>query len=165
MKHEYTPDPKGLYQKYIVHVEPSGVETDPDTVIRDAFVLRPQDPHARVAMAAYAMSVSGENPQLSADLRALVDEHHGESTATSMQAIDAAAVMLMQHLVDAQGDQMKVVISGESDEPKAGVFVTLEPELTQTLITVCDAYADMKENPHRLTGIPAVDAGLRPGID
>lgn len=58
----YTPDPKGLYKKYNV-TERSGKPVEGFT-----FVLRLADPHARVALQAYADSVRAENFQLAADI-------------------------------------------------------------------------------------------------
>jgi hypothetical protein len=58
--------PRGLYDKYRVHRP--GHSTEP---LDGCFVLRPaHDPHARVALAAYAESVEPCNPALAHDLRA-----------------------------------------------------------------------------------------------
>jgi hypothetical protein len=56
---------KGLYGKY--RISKDGESTDPDARY---FVLRyDTDPHARVAMVAYAESVERDNPQLARDLK------------------------------------------------------------------------------------------------
>ena len=55
-------EPRGLYDKYRV------TKADGSPVDGFTFVLRLQDPHARVAMLAYAESVRAENPILWADL-------------------------------------------------------------------------------------------------
>jgi hypothetical protein len=58
-----TQDRTGLFGKFVVRKSCGG---DP---IAPCFVLRyDRDPHARVALLAYADSVKGENPQLAADL-------------------------------------------------------------------------------------------------
>jgi hypothetical protein len=67
---------RGLYSKYEVYkIEPWGTGirlTDPGPV----FVLAyPKDPHARVALAAYAESCQADYPYLAEDLRDLLDEH------------------------------------------------------------------------------------------
>lgn len=82
------PDPDGLYAKYRVFREPDnvlegdhpvgvdavyrnekGIEDFMEEVKEFVFVLKPDsDPHAKVALAAYAQSVSREKPLLSLDL-------------------------------------------------------------------------------------------------
>ena len=59
---EYTPDPRGLYDKYKVVSNATGAE------ITDCFVLRLPDPHARRALRTYALCVHDENPQLATDI-------------------------------------------------------------------------------------------------
>lgn len=91
------PDPDGLYDKYRVYKEPHDVDEHPvpadgpryttnktyapgkpieaymEEVREFVFVLKPDsDPHARVAMAAYAESVQGEKPMLAEDLRSVL---------------------------------------------------------------------------------------------
>ena len=78
---------RGLFGKYLVqrirtrailwgHGHDGGrVPTEPyiAETVEECFVLRyDRDPHARVALLAYAASCEGENPSLAADLRALV---------------------------------------------------------------------------------------------
>lgn len=71
----YTSDPKGLYRKYAVF-EAAGIgRTSPGNPILDCFVLRPQDPHARIALMAYAESVRAENPVLAQELTTWVAVH------------------------------------------------------------------------------------------
>ena len=65
----YTPDPNGLYEKYIVNTVGGEPLEGP------VFVLRPFDPHARVALRAYASSVESENPTLAHDLRELANTY------------------------------------------------------------------------------------------
>lgn len=59
---------RGLYRKYVVYrVWPSGRWT---IVAEPCFVLKyTSDPHARVALAAYADSCEADYPLLAADLR------------------------------------------------------------------------------------------------
>ena len=63
-----------LRSKYIIYRRnedgTQGEEVDGKT-----FLLRPHDPHARVAIKAYADSVEETNPQLAADLREMVAEY------------------------------------------------------------------------------------------
>ena len=60
---------EGLIEKYEVR------RNADDTVVVDCFVLRyDRDPHALVAIAAYAESVRPENSKLSDDLRQLVKD-------------------------------------------------------------------------------------------
>ena len=67
-EHKYTPDPSGLYKKYnIYRRNPDG--TNGDEVTGPTFTLRPYDPHAAVALRAYADSVQSENNSLATDLR------------------------------------------------------------------------------------------------
>ena len=68
------PDPKGFYGKYrVFHVGERG--TLGEEVEGPVFTLRPYDPHARVALKAYADSVRETNPKLAADLEHLVAAH------------------------------------------------------------------------------------------
>ena len=61
---------KGLYRKYRIE-KTDGSTTDPKA---QYFVLRiDTDPHARVALGAYTMSVFIDNPQLACDLAAWLD--------------------------------------------------------------------------------------------
>lgn len=54
---------QGLYAKYNV------TKADDGSVVDGCFVLRPdRDPHARVALQAYAESCQEENPALAADI-------------------------------------------------------------------------------------------------
>lgn len=71
---EYTPDPRGLVSKYIV-LRRNDDGTPGKIVEGPTFTLRPFDPHARVAMVAYAASVAKENEHLAADLIGLVKQH------------------------------------------------------------------------------------------
>lgn len=59
-------DPKGLYGKYIIE-KSNGEKLDPNAKY---FVLRyDKDPHAKVALAAYADSISSENYKLAREIR------------------------------------------------------------------------------------------------
>ena len=83
---------EGIYPKYVVFKHPGFV---PEQVIAHAyeqvmgiginlrrveefvFVLKPRtDPHARVALAAYAESVRYDKPILSSELRQIISDHH-----------------------------------------------------------------------------------------
>jgi hypothetical protein len=62
-------DPAGYYEKFTVIRRSTGEE-----VSEFRFVLVPgHDPHAVVALRAYADSVEGENPQLASELRERLD--------------------------------------------------------------------------------------------
>ena len=83
-----TPEKDGLYEKYRVFKEPEEAEQHPtmmtayfdygpedvrvgmaEEVMDFVFVLKPStDHHARVALAAYCLSVADEKPQLAEDL-------------------------------------------------------------------------------------------------
>jgi hypothetical protein len=66
MSDEYTPDTKGLYQKDRVYrANEDGTNGEE---VRDLFVLRLADPHAQLAIQAYAASVVPENAELAFDL-------------------------------------------------------------------------------------------------
>lgn len=83
-------DQDGLYEKYRVFKEPDDAETHPVQVdafwmksrtkrieleeVEDfVFVLKPDtDPHALVALSAYAMSVKKDKPHLAADLWSVI---------------------------------------------------------------------------------------------
>lgn len=62
-------DDDRLIEKYVI------ARTDGKPFVGPAFVLAyARDPHARVALEAYATSVEKELPGLAADLRAALDE-------------------------------------------------------------------------------------------
>lgn len=69
---------RGLYGKYRVEKirrspGPAGIEyVDPGPVFVLAYT---KDPHARVALAAYAESCRTDFPELARDLRHLLEEH------------------------------------------------------------------------------------------
>lgn len=66
-------DMSGFYKKYnIYRRNPDG--SDGEHIAGPTFTLRPHDPHALVALKAYADSVRGTNSALAADLDALVAE-------------------------------------------------------------------------------------------
>ncbi len=88
---------KGIYPKYVVFKHPDFVPelieavAYPERGDRDGFiapqlimpikefvfVLKPRtDPHARVAIAAYAESVRYDKPILSSELRQIISDHH-----------------------------------------------------------------------------------------
>ncbi len=70
---EHSPDPdreRGLYGKYFVKKIKSGELVDPGPVFVLAYVT---DPHARVALAAYATSCEADYSPLAADLRAALE--------------------------------------------------------------------------------------------
>lgn len=70
MKDKYTPDPMGYYKKYTI------TRTDDDSEVEGpTFLLRPYDPHARVALAAYAASVRSTNPALAQELEYMILNH------------------------------------------------------------------------------------------
>lgn len=76
----YTPDPKGLYDKYTVL-------KDGNPVDGFTFVLRMPDPHARVALLAYAGSVKTENPTLADEIeRAVLQEMNNSEWVTLTQS-------------------------------------------------------------------------------
>lgn len=58
-------DQRGLYDKYRIHVERTDGKPIGPFFIHEYLT----DPHARVALAAYAESCAAEHPQLAADLR------------------------------------------------------------------------------------------------
>jgi hypothetical protein len=63
-------DLRGYYDKFQVTRRETGEE-----ITGPKFTLLPDhDPHARVALRAYADSCEGENPDLAADLRELASE-------------------------------------------------------------------------------------------
>lgn len=74
---------KGLYEKYKLQ------KADGTPVSGDYFVLRPsRDPHAAVALRAYAKSITDENPELAQDLfrwllmvEATIEQHHADGPA------------------------------------------------------------------------------------
>ncbi len=87
---------EGIYPKYLVFKHPFFIPTMVDawayeeisqgvghkrqeklTQVKDfVFVLKPStDKDAVIALAAYAMAVRDDNPQLSADLRGIVEEY------------------------------------------------------------------------------------------
>ena len=80
---------EGIYPKYLVFKHPDYIPTatvcmvdgpDGDQVCPEVedfvFVLKPStDKDAVIALAAYAMAVRDDNPQLSADLRGIVEEY------------------------------------------------------------------------------------------
>ncbi len=70
----------GLVGKYKI-TKVDGTLVDPQAIY---FVLRlDTDPHARIAMERYAMSIQQENPQLAHDLRSLITKlENGESPET-----------------------------------------------------------------------------------
>jgi hypothetical protein len=70
-------EPRGLYDKYNV------TRNDGSPVDGFAFVLRLNDPHARVALLAYAESVRSENPTLWADLVYEVEMYSYEDGAAA----------------------------------------------------------------------------------
>ncbi len=79
-------DKRGLYGKYIVlrtkHLEHPQLLADQYSraVVRDAcFVLKLDDPHARVALRAYADSVSRENVKLAFDINAQIERAERDS--------------------------------------------------------------------------------------
>jgi hypothetical protein len=57
-------DDRGYYEKFKVVRNDTGEE-----ITSFRFVLLPHDPHARVALLAYADSVEGDNPELARELR------------------------------------------------------------------------------------------------
>ena len=59
-----------LRSKYIIYRRNED-GTQGEEITEQTFLLRPHDPHARVAMKAYADSVEATNPQLAAELREL----------------------------------------------------------------------------------------------
>lgn len=62
---------RGLYGKYVV------TKTEDGTEVKNCFVLRiGDDPHALMALAAYAESVERDNPLLYADLKSWLAEHN-----------------------------------------------------------------------------------------
>lgn len=62
----YRPDPNGYYDKFQIRRR----DGKPNPANACYFVLDfANDPHARVALAAYADSIEGENPTLADDLR------------------------------------------------------------------------------------------------
>jgi hypothetical protein len=64
-------DLRGFYDKFQVIRRETGEE-----VTQATFTLIPErDPHALAALEAYAASCEGENPDLAADLRALLARH------------------------------------------------------------------------------------------
>lgn len=73
-QHTYTPDSRGLVSKYVVYRR-NADGSQGELVEGPTFTLRPYDPHARVALVAYAESVANENPQLAEDVFTLVAEH------------------------------------------------------------------------------------------
>lgn len=70
---------QGLYQKYTIIKNSTGEE-----VKRPAFVLLPEsDPHARIALRAYADAVEANNPVLASDLRSWMDSIEPQSKAAA----------------------------------------------------------------------------------
>lgn len=66
MSNEYTPDPKGLYQKYLVYrCNSDGTRGEE---VKDCFVMRYADPNAVVGIQAYGFAVHPENAELAQDL-------------------------------------------------------------------------------------------------
>lgn len=95
MKNEtYTPDTNGLYNKYTV------VRQDGTPVEEPTFTLRPQDPHARIAMLAYAQSVQKQNGQLAKDLRSLASSYAEYPKAEVGEWVDAYTMEGMQTAID-----------------------------------------------------------------
>lgn len=68
----YTPDPRGIYEKYKV------TKLDGTAIEGFHFVLRIPDPHAQVALEAYAKSVRSENQLLHDDIMRILSEIRGE---------------------------------------------------------------------------------------
>lgn len=87
-------EPDGLYEKYRVFKEPEYVDEHPTpiqaryyhslsqsiTLAKEVqafvFVLKPDsDPHAVTALAAYAMAIRDDKPQLATDLMRVVEEY------------------------------------------------------------------------------------------
>lgn len=62
-------DKRGLYGKFIIE-KTSGEPLDPGA--RYMVLNYAQDPHARIAVAAYADSVETDNPTFAAELRAAI---------------------------------------------------------------------------------------------
>lgn len=93
----FKPDLQGLYRKYIVTDAVTGKEVDGAT-----FTLRPEDPHARVALKAYADSVQGQNPTLADDLYALVHLHSedGVEFELKLQHVDAVSEAVEKAIED-----------------------------------------------------------------
>lgn len=88
---------EGLYHKYDVVNHETGEE------VRDGFVLRPsRDPHALVALAAYADSVALENPTLAGDLRHMVQRLGGISV-NPLEEEHEAAIDLLGALLETEG--------------------------------------------------------------
>jgi hypothetical protein len=114
---KYTPDPNGLYQKYVVH-SLDGKQ------ITDCFTMRIADPHARKAMRCYADSVESENKKLAEDLRLWVEHedivdrivfHDGEWRQVRLSDDDNALLTTNLHkmydrgFVVYKGDQVMAV--------------------------------------------------------
>lgn len=71
---------RGLYRKYELYRVDETDPTQRSLVFDPFFVLRyTRDPHARVALAAYAKSCEADYPQLAADLRAALRTIDGEN--------------------------------------------------------------------------------------
>lgn len=105
--HQYTPDPRGLVSKYIVYRRNEG-GSQGEPIEGPTFTLRPFDPHARIAMLAYAASVQTENPTLSRDLVSLFDEHSAEPYASiGLETVQGAMATL---LLDRQGGRPNVFV-------------------------------------------------------
>ena len=64
---KYTPDTRGWVPKYFVYYKNED-GTQGDLVESPTFTLRPVDPHARVALRAYAESIKEENNDLYNDI-------------------------------------------------------------------------------------------------
>ncbi len=74
--------PYGLVQEYVV-TRADGAPIPDDAWL---FVLRyDRDPHARVALRAYAESCRGENPVLADDLLAALDATQPKMTVSSLE--------------------------------------------------------------------------------
>jgi hypothetical protein len=138
----YTPDPRGLYNKYAVCRQS---DTGAYEVAGPCFVLRPQDPHARVAMVAYALSIQQENPELASDLIALTEQHADSGQSKSSTQVFAAGSILLKAAHEMHAGQMNVVSYNKQEEPIGGVFTIRDADLTRAILLTIEQFDEAEE--------------------
>jgi hypothetical protein len=143
-KPTYTPDPRGLVSKYVIHRR-NDDGTVGEVIESPAFVLRPYDPHARVALVAYAASVAKDNEHLAADLLELVEQHGSEMSPSQPGRVEGAVGMLIESAREAGAGQMSVVLKTADGKPLNGVFVVMEGEVVERVVNMLEQERLMAE--------------------
>lgn len=135
----YTPDPRGFVSKYIIHRR-NDDGTLGEVISGPTFTLRPYDPHARVAMVAYAASVANENKHLADDLLNLVGQHGGTNELSQIGLVEAAVEILIQSAKTFGAGKIAVYMDDESGEPISAVVAIVEPELVKRVKALIKQY-------------------------